>query len=120
MVASVRRPDNPRIRRACAAPALARVTERELVTRQCGAWCRSTNQTALPTILAVEAILAGNGGRDYRGTGVLGRRQVLDLQAPGLAAGATHGQEMDVETLQALVEPLGRPLVQRSTLYQTM
>ena len=36
------------------------------------------------------------------------------------AAGATHGQEMDVETLQELVGPLGRPLVQRSTLYQTL
>ncbi|HEY5092591.1 MAG TPA: 5-amino-6-(D-ribitylamino)uracil--L-tyrosine 4-hydroxyphenyl transferase CofH [Acidimicrobiales bacterium] len=36
------------------------------------------------------------------------------------AAGATHGQEMDVDTLEALVEPLGRPLVQRSTLYQTL
>jgi FO synthase len=36
------------------------------------------------------------------------------------AAGATHGQEMDVDTLEALVEPLGRPLVQRSTLYVTL
>jgi FO synthase len=36
------------------------------------------------------------------------------------AAGATHGQEMDVDTLEALVEPIGRPLVQRSTLYQTL
>ena len=36
------------------------------------------------------------------------------------AAGATHGQEMDVETLRELVAPLGRPLVQRSTLYQTL
>ncbi len=36
------------------------------------------------------------------------------------AAGASHGQEMDVDTLRALVEPLGRPLVQRSTLYQTL
>jgi FO synthase len=36
------------------------------------------------------------------------------------AAGAAHGQEMDVDTLRALVEPIGRPLVQRSTLYQTI
>jgi 2-iminoacetate synthase ThiH len=36
------------------------------------------------------------------------------------AAGASHGQGMDVDTLRALVEPLGRPLVQRSTLYQTL
>ena len=35
------------------------------------------------------------------------------------AAGAIHGQRMDVEALRALVAPLGRPLVQRTTLYQT-
>jgi 7,8-didemethyl-8-hydroxy-5-deazariboflavin synthase CofH subunit/7,8-didemethyl-8-hydroxy-5-deazariboflavin synthase CofG subunit len=33
------------------------------------------------------------------------------------AAGAAHGQEMDVAALEALVAPLGRPLVQRTTLY---
>jgi FO synthase len=33
------------------------------------------------------------------------------------AAGARHGQRMGVEDLEAIVEPLGRPLVQRSTLY---
>jgi FO synthase len=33
------------------------------------------------------------------------------------AAGARHGQRMGVEELEAIVAPLGRPLVQRSTLY---
>jgi len=33
------------------------------------------------------------------------------------AAGAEHGQEMDESTLRELVAPLGRPLVQRTTLY---
>ncbi len=33
------------------------------------------------------------------------------------AAGASHGQRMGVEELAALVAPLGRPLVQRTTLY---
>jgi FO synthase len=33
------------------------------------------------------------------------------------AAGASHGQRMGVEDLEAIVTPLGRPLVQRSTLY---
>jgi FO synthase len=33
------------------------------------------------------------------------------------AAGARHGQRMGVEELEAIVMPLGRPLVQRSTLY---
>jgi FO synthase len=33
------------------------------------------------------------------------------------AAGASHGQLMDEEGFQALVEPLGRRLEQRTTLY---
>jgi FO synthase len=33
------------------------------------------------------------------------------------AAGATHGQMMDFEGFSAIVEPLGRPLEQRTTLY---
>jgi len=60
--------------------------------------------------------------------GVEGARQVLQAGANDLggtlmdenisrAAGAQHGQRMGVEELKALVAPLGRPLVQRSTLY---
>jgi FO synthase len=33
------------------------------------------------------------------------------------AAGARHGQRMGVDDLEAIAAPLGRPLVQRSTLY---
>ena len=33
------------------------------------------------------------------------------------AAGASHGQGMDADSLAAVVAPLGRPLVQRTTLY---
>ena len=33
------------------------------------------------------------------------------------AAGASHGQELDDAGFAAIVEPLGRPLVQRTTLY---
>jgi len=33
------------------------------------------------------------------------------------AAGASHGQELDESELRAIVEPLGRPLEQRTTLY---
>ena len=32
------------------------------------------------------------------------------------AAGASHGQRMGVEDLAEVVAPLGRPLVQRTTL----
>ena len=33
------------------------------------------------------------------------------------AAGANHGQELDESELRAIVEPLGRRLEQRTTLY---
>jgi FO synthase len=60
--------------------------------------------------------------------GAEGARQVLMAGANDLggtlmdenisrAAGATHGQRMGVDELEAIVEPLARPLAQRSTLY---
>ncbi len=60
--------------------------------------------------------------------GAEGARQLLRAGANDLggtlmdenisrAAGARHGQRMGVEELEAIVAPLGRPLVQRSTLY---
>jgi FO synthase len=63
--------------------------------------------------------------------GVAGSRRILQAGANDLggtlmdenisrAAGATHGQAMDVDMLKDLVAPLGRPLYQRSTLYQTL
>jgi hypothetical protein len=33
------------------------------------------------------------------------------------AAGANHGQEADDDMFHAMVDPLGRPLEQRTTLY---
>jgi FO synthase len=33
------------------------------------------------------------------------------------AAGASHGQELDEAEFRAIVEPIGRRLVQRTTLY---
>jgi FO synthase len=60
--------------------------------------------------------------------GVDGARQALRSGANDLggtlmdenisrAAGASHGQELDESELREIVEPLGRPLVQRTTLY---
>ncbi len=60
--------------------------------------------------------------------GAEGARQVLRAGANDLggtlmdenisrAAGALHGQRMGADELEALVAPLGRPLVQRTTLY---
>jgi 2-iminoacetate synthase ThiH len=36
------------------------------------------------------------------------------------AAGASHGQALSADDFLAIVEPLGRPLAQRSTLYATL
>jgi FO synthase len=60
--------------------------------------------------------------------GVDGARQILQAGANDLggtlmdenisrAAGATHGQELDEHELRRIVEPIGRALVQRTTLY---
>ncbi|HVA43486.1 MAG TPA: 7,8-didemethyl-8-hydroxy-5-deazariboflavin synthase, partial [Acidimicrobiales bacterium] len=60
--------------------------------------------------------------------GIGGARQCLQAGANDLggtlmdenisrAAGATHGQRMDESEFLELVEPLGRPLEQRTTLY---
>jgi len=60
--------------------------------------------------------------------GATGARQILQAGANDLggtlmdenisrAAGAAHGQLMDEDGFRAVVEPLGRPLEQRTTLY---
>ena len=60
--------------------------------------------------------------------GTAGARQILQAGANDLggtlmdesisrAAGASHGQEVDEQELRAIVDPLGRPLEQRTTLY---
>jgi FO synthase len=60
--------------------------------------------------------------------GVEGARQVLQAGANDLggtlmdenisrAAGASHGQELDEAEFRSIVEPIGRRLVQRTTLY---
>ena len=60
--------------------------------------------------------------------GAGGARQALQAGANDLggtlmdenisrAAGAAHGQRMDEDGFRAIVEPLGRPLEQRTTLY---
>ena len=60
--------------------------------------------------------------------GVAGARQILQAGANDLggtlmdenisrAAGASHGQELDEAEFRAIVEPIGRTLAQRTTLY---
>ncbi|HEY3722749.1 MAG TPA: 5-amino-6-(D-ribitylamino)uracil--L-tyrosine 4-hydroxyphenyl transferase CofH [Acidimicrobiia bacterium] len=61
-------------------------------------------------------------------TGIAGARQALQAGCNDLggtlmdenisrAAGASHGQEADEHDFHAMVDPLGRPLEQRTTLY---
>jgi FO synthase len=61
-------------------------------------------------------------------TGIAGARQALQAGCNDLggtlmdenisrAAGANHGQEADESDFHAMVDPLGRPLAQRTTLY---
>ena len=74
------------------------------------------------------ATLIDNVQASWVKLGVAGVRRMLAAGANDLggtlmeenisrAAGAVHGQLMDVAHLHDIVEPLGRPLVQRSTLY---
>jgi len=60
--------------------------------------------------------------------GIEGGRQVLQAGANDLggtlmdenisrAAGASHGQELDEHEFRSIVAPIGRTLVQRTTLY---
>jgi FO synthase len=63
--------------------------------------------------------------------GVEGSRRILQAGANDVggtlmdenisrAAGAVHGQAMDAQMLEQIVAPLGRPLHQRTTLYQAL
>ncbi len=74
------------------------------------------------------ATLIDNVQASWVKLGVAGVRRMLGAGANDLggtlmeenisrAAGAVHGQLMDVAHLHEIVAPLGRPLVQRSTLY---
>jgi len=80
-----------------------------------------------------------SGGSAYRGwidniqiswvkVGIRGAQQALQAGCNDLggtlmdenisrAAGASHGQELDDDGFAAIVDPLGRPLEQRTTLY---
>jgi FO synthase len=77
----------------------------------------------------VYAGLIDNVQASWVKVGVAGARQLLAAGANDLggtlidenisrAAGAAHGQRMDAAGFEALVEPLGRPLRRRTTLYE--
>jgi FO synthase len=61
--------------------------------------------------------MGAEGVRQLLGAGVNDLGGTLMDENISRAAGASHGQMMDVDGFRDLVEPLGRPLVQRTTLY---
>jgi 7,8-didemethyl-8-hydroxy-5-deazariboflavin synthase CofH subunit/7,8-didemethyl-8-hydroxy-5-deazariboflavin synthase CofG subunit len=63
--------------------------------------------------------MGGEGARQLLRAGANDLGGTLMDENISRAAGAQHGQRMGVEELEAIVAPLGRPLVQRSTLYAT-
>ena len=61
--------------------------------------------------------MGADGVRQLLGAGVNDLGGTLMDENISRAAGASHGQMMDVDGFRALLEPLGRELVQRTTLY---
>jgi FO synthase len=62
--------------------------------------------------------LGASGARQLLGAGVDDLGGTLMDENISRAAGASHGQGLDEAGFRAIVEPLGRPLAQRTTLYQ--
>jgi FO synthase len=61
--------------------------------------------------------LGASGARQLLQAGVNDLGGTLMDENISRAAGAAHGQGLDEEGFRAIVEPLGRPLQQRTTLY---
>ena len=71
----------------------------------------------IPNIQASWVKLGAAGARQLLQAGVNDLGGTLMDENISRAAGATHGQGMDEDGFHAIVEPLGRPLAQRTTLY---
>jgi FO synthase len=74
---------------------------------------------SIPNIQASWVKLGVSGVRQLLQAGVNDLGGTLIDENISRAAGASHGQGMDAAGFRALVEPLGRPLEQRTTLYGT-
>jgi FO synthase len=71
----------------------------------------------IPNIQVSWVKMGAEGARQALRAGVNDLGGTLMDENISRAAGATHGQGMDEDGFRALVEPLGRPLEQRTTLY---
>ena len=91
----------PTFREALLMHAVARITYRELVPNVQVSWVK------MGVVGSRQALMAG--ANDLGGT-------LIDENI-SRAAGAGHGQRMAEDDFRGIVEPLGRPLRQRTTLY---
>jgi FO synthase len=78
---------------------------------------RIAYRDAIDNIQASWVKLGADGVRQLLQSGVNDLGGTLMDENISRAAGASHGQEMDETSFRALVEPLGRRLEQRTTLY---
>jgi len=72
----------------------------------------------VPNIQASWVKVGAEGARQLLRSGVNDLGGTLMDESISRAAGAAHGQAMDEEGFAAIVEPLGRTLEQRTTLYE--
>jgi FO synthase len=91
----------PTFREALLMHAVARIAYRGLVTNIQASWVKLGAAGSRQVLLA--------GANDLGGT-------LMDENI-SRAAGARHGQQMGETSFRAIVDPLGRPLEQRTTLY---
>jgi len=91
----------PTFREALLVHAVARIAYGELIPSVQASWVKLGSAGARQVLLA--------GGNDLGGT-------LMDENI-SRAAGASHGQGMDADGFHAIVDPLGRPLRRRTTLY---
>ena len=91
----------PTFREVLLVHAVARLAYGELIPNVQASWVKLGAAGARQVLLA--------GGNDLGGT-------LMDENI-SRAAGATHGQGLDEDGFHEIVDPIGRPLVQRTTLY---
>jgi FO synthase len=71
----------------------------------------------IPNVQASWVKLGADGARQLLLSGANDLGGTLMDENISRAAGATHGQGMDEDGFHAIVDPIGRPLAQRTTLY---
>lgn len=81
---------------------------------------RISYQELIPNIQASWVKMGVDGARQLLSSGTNDLGGTLMDENISRAAGAVHGQQLTKDDFRELVEPLGRPVAQRSTLYQIL